>query len=102
MNSFPILIGYSGGLFSKGNGVGADRAQNDWQFIGIKSHNYLKFARRTISPKRWVVVQLCETNPRTLSFRSQVYRRGICLLPAAEQLIPRAKMPRIGMTIPWG
>ena len=33
-----------------------------------------------------------------LSFRSQLYRRGICLLPAAEQQIPRAATPRFGMT----
>jgi len=49
MNSRPILIGYSGGLFNKSNGVGADRAQNNWQFVRIKSHSYLKFARSTIS-----------------------------------------------------
>src|SRR4029077_9264463 len=28
-----------------------------------------------------------------------VYRRGICLLPAAKQQIPRATLPRGGMTI---
>jgi hypothetical protein len=29
-----------------------------------------------------------------------VYRRGICLPPAAKQQIPRATMPRFGATIP--
>src|SRR5258708_4170735 len=37
-----------------------------------------------------------------LSFRSQLYRRGICLLPAAKQQIPRATLPRFGMTILGG
>ena len=37
--------------------------------------------------------------PRPLSFRSQLYRRGICLLPAAKQQIPRATLARCGMTI---
>src|SRR5258708_40372794 len=37
-----------------------------------------------------------------LSFRSQLYRRGICLLPAATQQIPRATLPRFGMTILGG
>jgi hypothetical protein len=31
-----------------------------------------------------------------------MYWRGICLLPAAKQQIPRAKMPRFGMTIVLG
>ncbi len=34
-----------------------------------------------------------------LSFRRQLYRRGICFLPAAKQQIPRATGPRFGMTI---
>jgi hypothetical protein len=34
--------------------------------------------------------------PRPLPFRSQVDRRGICLLPAAKQPIPRATLPRCG------
>jgi hypothetical protein len=37
----------------------------------------------------------------SLSFRSQLYRRGICLPPAAKQQIPRATIPRFGMTILW-
>jgi hypothetical protein len=37
-----------------------------------------------------------------LSFRSQVYRRGVCLLPAAKQQILRATLPRFGMTFLLG
>jgi hypothetical protein len=37
-----------------------------------------------------------------LSFRSQFYRRGIWLSPAAKQQIPRATIPRFGMTNPLG
>jgi hypothetical protein len=46
------------------------------------------------------VVQFAQQQPHPLSFRSQVYRRGICLLPAAKQQIPRATLPRFEMTIP--
>jgi hypothetical protein len=38
----------------------------------------------------------------SLSFRSRHYRRGICLPTAAKQQIPRATIPRFGMTIVWG
>jgi hypothetical protein len=37
-----------------------------------------------------------------LSFRSQVYQRGICLLPAATTADSSRDKPRFGMTIPWG
>lgn len=37
-----------------------------------------------------------------MPFRSRFYRRGICLLPAAKQQIPRAIKLRFGMTILWG
>jgi hypothetical protein len=37
-----------------------------------------------------------------MSFRSRFYRRGICFPPAAKQQIPRAMMPRFGMTGIWG
>jgi hypothetical protein len=48
-----------------------------------------------------VAVQFCaKTTP--LSFRSQLDRRGICLQPAAKQQIPRATLPRFGMTILFG
>jgi hypothetical protein len=40
--------------------------------------------------------------PISLSFRSRLYRRGICLPLAAKQQIPRATIPRFGMTIVWG
>jgi hypothetical protein len=35
----------------------------------------------------------------SLSFRSQFHRRGICLPLAAKQQIPRATIPRFGLTI---
>jgi len=44
------------------------------------------------------VGQLAQEQTHALSFRSQVYRREICLLPAAKQQIPRATIPRFGMT----
>jgi hypothetical protein len=47
---------------------------------------------------RPVVVQFAQKTA-SLSFRSQLYRRGICLPPAAKQQIPRATIPRFGMTI---
>jgi hypothetical protein len=51
--------------------------------------------------QRSVAAQFAQkTTP--LSFRSQVYRRGICLLPAAKQQILRATLPRFGMTFLWG
>jgi hypothetical protein len=34
---------------------------------------------------------VCARSTRPLSFRSQLYRQGICFLPAAKQKIPRAK-----------
>ena len=47
-------------------------------------------------------VSLPKKEAHTLSFRSRLYRRGICLLPAAKQQIPRAIKPRCGMTILQG
>jgi hypothetical protein len=44
-------------------------------------------------------MQLRKKNPTPLLFRSPLYRRGICLLPAAKQQIPRATMPPFGMSI---
>jgi hypothetical protein len=44
---------------------------------------------------------VCAETP-SLSFRSQLYRREICLPPAAKQQIPRETIPRFGMTILWG
>jgi parvulin-like peptidyl-prolyl isomerase len=44
-----------------------------------------------------VMIQFAQKSP--LSFRSQLYRRGMCLLPGAKQQIPRATMARFGMTI---
>jgi hypothetical protein len=43
----------------------------------------------TIPARVWlgVVVQFAQKHP--LSFRNRLYRRGICLLPAAKQQIPR-------------
>jgi hypothetical protein len=32
-----MFIGYSDGLFNEGNGIGADRAQNDWQVMRTES-----------------------------------------------------------------
>jgi hypothetical protein len=49
-----------------------------------------------------VAVEFPQEQSHALSFRSQLYRRGICLLPASKQQIPRATMPRFGMTILWG
>jgi hypothetical protein len=49
-----------------------------------------------------VVVQFAQKQSHALSFRSQVHRRGICLLPAARQQVPRATIPRLGMTILMG
>ena len=40
-------------------------------------------------------------NRPTLVIPKPIYRRGICFLPAAKQQIPRAKMPRFGMTSLW-
>jgi len=48
------------------------------------------------------VVQFAQEPPHPLSFQSQVYRRGICLLPAEKQQIPRATIPRFGMTTLMG
>jgi len=48
------------------------------------------------------VVRFAPKATRPLSFRSQVYRRGICLLPAAKQQIPRATRRRFGMAITSG
>src|ERR1700682_5252238 len=45
---------------------------------------------------------VCPKHPHPSSFRSQVYRRGIRLLTAAKQQIPRATMPCFGMRILWG
>jgi hypothetical protein len=49
-----------------------------------------------------VVMESAQKQPHPLSFRSQVHRRGICPLPAAKQQIPRATLPRFGMTILLG
>jgi hypothetical protein len=46
------------------------------------------------------VDSLREQNLNTLSFRSQVYRRGIRFSSSKEQQIPRAIVPRFGMTSP--
>jgi hypothetical protein len=45
------------------------------------------------------LVRLAPKQSSLLSFRSQVYRRGICFLPAAKQQIPGATRQRFGMTI---
>jgi hypothetical protein len=47
------------------------------------------------------IASVCSKNT-PLSFRSQLYRRGVCLLPAAKQQILRATLPRFGMTFLWG
>jgi hypothetical protein len=48
------------------------------------------------------VMQFAQKQSQSSSFRSRFYRRGICLLPAAEQQIPRATSPRCGMIMLWG
>src|SRR6266852_8417384 len=40
-----------------------------------------------------VAVRFCATTTPPLSFRSRLYRRGICWLPAAKQQIPRTTRP---------
>jgi hypothetical protein len=62
------------------------------------SLSLLAFAPQT--EQNWC--SLRKHNPPAWSFRRQLYRRGICFLPAAKQQIPRAAMPRFGMTILWG
>jgi len=57
-----------------------------------------KFARQPDQPR--VVVQFATRT--ALVIPSPLYRRGICLLPAAKKQIPRAIIPRFGMTSAFG
>jgi hypothetical protein len=57
---------------------------------------------RTNRDEPEAVVQFARKQSHPLLFRCHLYRRGICLLPAAKQQIPRSAMPRFGMTIPLG
>jgi hypothetical protein len=78
-------------------GTGCQQAQKGWQRFIILHHE-----ARSNEARRGLVVQFAQKQPHPLSFRSQVDRRGIYLLPAAKQQIPRATMPRFGMTNLWG
>jgi hypothetical protein len=53
----------------------------------------------TKSSQRWSGRGAVCAKSISLSFRSQLYRRGILLPQAAKQQIPRAIIPRFGMTI---
>src|SRR5450755_2841886 len=75
-----------------GNVIG----DNDWGWQFFSARNRLTGSAR--NPENQVVVQLRKKTLHPLSFRSQIYRRGIRLLPAPKQQIPRATRPRFGMT----
>jgi hypothetical protein len=65
------------------------------------SHCATTRQRQAIVLKERAGSGLFQRQPRPLSFRSQLYRRGICFRPAAKQQIPRATMSHFGMTILW-
>ncbi len=46
------------------------------------------------------MVQFAREQPQLLSFRSQLYRRGICFLPALATADSSRGKPRFGMTNP--